>query len=258
MANLTEVRTALKAGDKQKAAQILKVVLKEKPSADAWVLAAKLSSNPDTAKQHLQRALSFDSKNATARDMLRDLGGEQKSYHANLMEEVKIGMEEFGQNSRLLSRLNPNQRVILVTGVFVLVFITSGILLANLARPAEVEQRELPPIPTVAVIATDSLLTSFSGSGLNIADIHQVDPLPDTSISEQVEMTVQDAAGSYPATVFMYTDIDGLVKDRLRLASLGASNRIVVNQTAVLVYPLEVDPVTADSLESVFNSVAGS
>ena len=190
--------------------------------------------------------------------MLRDLGGEQKSYHANLMEEVKIGMEEFGQNSRLLSRLNPNQRVILVTGVFVLVFITSGILLANLARPAEVEQRELPPIPTVAVIATNSLLTSFSGSGLNIADIHQVDPLPDTSISEQVEMTVQDAAGSYPATVFMYTDIDGLVKDRLRLASLGTSNRIVVNQTAVLVYPLEVDPATADSLESVFNSVAGS
>ncbi len=258
MANLTEVRTALKGGDKQKAAQILKVVLKEKPSADAWVLAAKLSSNPDTAKQHLQRALSFDSKHATAREMLRDLGGEQKSYHANLMEEIKIGMEDFGQNSRLLSRLNPSQRVALITGVFVLVLISSGLLLANLTRPAEVEKRELPPVPTVAVIATDSLLSSFTDSGLNIADVHKVDPLPDTPITEQVEMTIQDTAGSHPATVYLYADIDGLVNDRLRLTSLGTSNKIVVNQTAVLVYPLEVDSTTADSLESIFNSVAGS
>ena len=49
MANLTEVQMALKQGDKAKATQLLKVILQKNPSADAWVMAARMTSNPENA-----------------------------------------------------------------------------------------------------------------------------------------------------------------------------------------------------------------
>src|SRR4051812_44525924 len=106
MANLTEVQMALKQGDKAKATQLLKVILQKNPSADAWVMAARMTSNPENAKLHLQRALAFDSKHVKARDMLRDMGVQPMSASAaltgGLLPAFRSELEKFGANKPIL------------------------------------------------------------------------------------------------------------------------------------------------------------
>src|SRR5690349_6050771 len=108
MANLTEVQMALKQGDKAKAAQLLKTVLHNNPSADAWVMAARMTSSPDTAKQHLHRALAFNPKHVKARDMLRDLGGTPMSTSSaitnGLMPALQAELQKFGEHKPLLKK----------------------------------------------------------------------------------------------------------------------------------------------------------
>src|SRR5690348_5549009 len=115
MANLSEVQLALKEGDKAKANQLLKTILQKNPSADAWVMAARMTNNPENAKLHLQRALAFDSKHVKARDMLRDLGVQPMSSSAALTGGLLTGivseLEKFGANKPLLRNFSPKQRI---------------------------------------------------------------------------------------------------------------------------------------------------
>jgi hypothetical protein len=256
MANLAEVKTALKQGDRQKASQLLKSVLQDRPTADAWYMAAQMAGSKETAMKHLQRALTLDSRHTKSRDMLRELGGEQKGIHHNLLEEVQVGMGEFGQNSRFLSRLEPKQRAIIASALFGFIGIAIVTLLVNLVRqPPPTPTPEFIPAPTAVILASDVVRSHFTGSGLVIADIEVLAPPTDTPVSEQVVLTVQDTVGPHEVTIYMYPSIDGLVNDRLRLAEFDAANNIVVNQNAVLIYPTSVETAVASSLETVFNSV---
>lgn len=256
MANLSEVQSALKQGDRQKAAQILKTLLKERPTADAWVMAARMTNNPDTARQHLQRALTLEPKHVKARDMLRDLGGQQKSVSGNLMEEVVIGLEDFGKDTRILSKFAPKQRMLIAIGLFGTIFLAMIVLVINLLRPAETPAP--PPIGTPVpsfTIQGDALVNYLTTSGLSLESVQKVDPEPNLPITEQVALTVLDAAGSHNATVYLYADLDGLFNDRLRLAELTKNgSNVIIYQTAALVYPADLESSAATALETAFNS----
>jgi hypothetical protein len=165
-------------------------------------------------------------------------------------------MEKFGEKNRLLARFSPKQRAIMAASLFGFIAITMVTLLVSLVRPAEPEATpEFIPAPTTVVLASDLLRTHFTGSGLVIDNIETVPPPPDTSVSEQIVLTVEDTVGPHEVTIYMYPNIDGLVNDRLRLVELGAANKMVVYQTAVLVYPTDVESAVAGSLENVFNTI---
>lgn len=60
MTTLQEVKLALKSGDRQSAAALLRRVLETDPSADAWYLAARLSADREQMLKCLHRALELD------------------------------------------------------------------------------------------------------------------------------------------------------------------------------------------------------
>ncbi|RMG77837.1 MAG: hypothetical protein D6711_00665 [Chloroflexi bacterium] len=73
MTDLNSVRAAIRAGDKAKARQLLKPILKDTPTADAWTLAAMAVDDDQQAITCLKRALALDEWHTAANRMLSQL-----------------------------------------------------------------------------------------------------------------------------------------------------------------------------------------
>ncbi len=257
MANLTEVQTALKQGDKAKANQLLKTILQQHPSADAWVMAARMTSNPETAKLHLQRALAFDSKHVKARDMLRDLGGTPQSASAaltgGLLPVFRSELEKFGANKPILRDFSPNQRMITAISLYTVIIAVMLVMLTSILTPAA--PLELPDVTPVTVFQGDTLISQWTTEGLNITDLVNVAQAPDVLSKEQIEFSVTDDKGLHKVNVFLYKDVAGIVNDGHRLTGLTAAgkNKLDIIQTAVIIYPADMNEITISLLESALN-----
>jgi hypothetical protein len=257
MANLIEVQMAFKQGDKAKATQLLKTVLHEHPTADAWVMAARLTSNPETAKMHLQRALAYEPKHIKARDMLRDLGGvpmsTSEALTGGLLPVIRAELEKFGANRPILKNLSPSQRMMTAISLYAVVVTVMLVLISVLlAPPAEIS---LPPDTVFAVYQSDTLINQWATKGLNLSKVENVAQTPAALPKEALSFVVTDDAGSHQITVFLYDKIAGIVKDGHRLKALIADgkNKIDFIQTAVIIYPADMNQATVSLLESVFN-----
>lgn len=257
MANLTEVQMALKQGDKAKATQILKTVLHNNPSADAWVMAARMTSNPDTAKQHLQRALAFNPKHVKARDMLRDLGVTPMSTSgaiaSGLLPALQSELEKFGENKPLLKKFTPQQRMItalsLFSGILVLMIAMLSALLSE--PPAFV----LPEITPVTVYTSDTLTNDWAAAGLDISNIKHVAQTEHALSTDEITLIITDESGSHLITVFLYKDVAGTVNDGHRMTTLIADgkHKLVFQETAIILYPAVMNEATVDLLLSSLN-----
>ena len=257
MANLTEVQMALKQGDKAKATQLLKTVLQTNPSADAWVMAARMTGNPETAKLHLQRALSFDSKHIKARDMLRDMGIQPMSSSAALtggfVSSVRIELEKFGVNKPILKNFSPSQRMATAISLYVVVLTVMLVLVSMLlAPPTEIA---LPPDTTFSVFQSETLINQWTTEGLNLSKVTNIAQTPEALPKEAITFEITDDVGKHQVTVFLYEKIAGIVHDGHRLKTLIADgkNHIDYIQTAVIIYPVDMNKATVSLLESAFN-----
>lgn len=67
------VKQAIKAGDQARARKLLKPILQQAPSADAWTLAAMVTENDQQAVKCLKRALALDEWHSTANRMLYEI-----------------------------------------------------------------------------------------------------------------------------------------------------------------------------------------
>jgi len=257
MANMTEVQMAFKQGDRAKAAQLLKTVLHEHPTADAWVMAARMTSNPETAKMHLQRALAFDPKHIKARDMLRDLGGTPMSTSAaltgGLLPVIRAELEKFGANKPILKNLSPSQRMITAISLYtVVIALMLGAVSSLLTTP------ETPPPPAITVIPVyqgDMLVNQWTTEGLNISNVENVAQTAEALSKEMMSFMVTDDAGLHKVTVLLYNQIAGIVNDGSRLTSLVADgkNKLDILQTAAIIYPADMNEATVTLLVGAFN-----
>ncbi|MEO8392349.1 MAG: hypothetical protein ABI700_05085, partial [Chloroflexota bacterium] len=84
---LQPIRDAIKAGDKKTAQVLLKPVLKNQPSADAWVLAAQACATEEKAIYCLRHALELQPQHSAANRMLFKLEG-MKPQQAAMIEEM--------------------------------------------------------------------------------------------------------------------------------------------------------------------------
>ncbi|MBI1281177.1 MAG: hypothetical protein GC179_23830 [Anaerolineaceae bacterium] len=254
MANLTEVQMALKQGDKAKANQLLKSILQQNPSADAWVMAARMTSNPETAKLHLQRALAFDSKHVKARDMLRDLGGTQKSASAaltgGLLTTFRSELEKFGANKPVLRDLSPSLRMVTALSLYTLILALILVVVASLLSPTA--PLELPAFTPVTVYQGDTLISQWNTEGLNITNLVNVVQDPNVLSKEQINFTVTDDNGSHKVQIYLYDDVAGIVNDGVRMTALttDGTNKMDIVQTAVIIYPADMNELTVSLLES--------
>lgn len=127
MANLTEVALAIKNNDRRTAARMLTEIIQEKPSAEAYYLAALLSKDKDKARAHLKRALSYDSRHKKANQLWIELGGKPlrvKTGGLPVMDRVVGFFQDFGTNipgiGPFLNRMHPNVRGGLVAALFIM------------------------------------------------------------------------------------------------------------------------------------------
>jgi len=260
MTNLTEVQVALKQGDKAKANQLLKTILQKNPSADAWVMAARMTSNPENAKLHLQRALAFDSKHVKARDMLRDLGGTPRSGSAaltgGLLPALRSELEKFGANKPILRDFSPSQRMMTAISLYSIIIAVILMMVSSLLTPPPA--LELPATTPVTVYQSDTLISQWNTQGLNITKLVNVAQTPDVLSKEQIEFTIKDDTGSYKINVFLYKDVAGIVNDGHRLTGLteNGKNKLDIIQTAVIIYPADMNEITVSLLESALNPPA--
>ncbi len=83
---LQPIRDAINAGDKKTAQVLLKPVLKDQPSADAWVLAAQACATEEKAIYCLRHALEIQPQHSAANRMLFKLEGTKPQ--AAMVEEM--------------------------------------------------------------------------------------------------------------------------------------------------------------------------
>ncbi|MFW5709095.1 MAG: hypothetical protein ACOCX5_02625 [Chloroflexota bacterium] len=103
---LNQVKRAIRQGDKQQARVLLKPLLKENPSADAWTLAAMVTDTREQAIKCLKRALAIDEWHTDANRMLSQLeqikSADERGYAVDTgfkkeLEESQRSAREKGQ-----------------------------------------------------------------------------------------------------------------------------------------------------------------
>jgi len=101
---INRVKRAIKAGQKDKAKQLLKPILQNEPSADAWTLAAYLMDDAQQQKKCLHKALELDEWHSEANRMLYNLEGGNVQSASERGYEVDTGfqaeMDEIQQTAR--------------------------------------------------------------------------------------------------------------------------------------------------------------
>lgn len=71
------IKQALKVNDQKQARQLVRQALKQQPSADLWVMAARLTNNRDQSITCLRKALELDEWHAQANRMLHLIEGSE-------------------------------------------------------------------------------------------------------------------------------------------------------------------------------------
>lgn len=125
MSNLDAVRLAIQAGNKPKARQLLKPILKDEPSADAWTYAAMLVDDNKQAIGCLKRALAMDEWHTAANRMLSQL---QAVDTSTIQKEIPLQTRPEPTSELEESRRKIRARLILVVILVGLLIVTVLIL----------------------------------------------------------------------------------------------------------------------------------
>jgi hypothetical protein len=90
-AKLQKIRETLAAGDTDKARKMLRWVLKNEPSADAWVLAAELTEGTEQKIALVRQALAMNALHTAANRLLHQLEGSVPKTTATNEWQRKVG-----------------------------------------------------------------------------------------------------------------------------------------------------------------------
>lgn len=104
-ANLKPIHEALEAGDMHKARELLRPLLKDQPTADTWVLAARAASKREKSIECLRRALEIDPYHNEANRLLMKIEG------ATPLTEQQERQRRIEQGKQLAKTLPPLKKV---------------------------------------------------------------------------------------------------------------------------------------------------
>lgn len=136
---LADIQAIAEAGDQNRAQAMLKELLKQHPTADAWVLAAQWTQHPERKIQCLRQALRLDEWHTQANRLLHQLeGATPRSVPETKREwDNQIGVKDFKQIDRSKSRdpqgsYKERQRFwtqLIYTFLFIFMIFTSGAIM---------------------------------------------------------------------------------------------------------------------------------
>lgn len=267
MAHIAQVKQALKQGDKKQAMRLLKSILKENPTADAWYMAARLTDDRDKQRQYLKRALMLDSNHRKAKDLYRELGGQQIGSNRAILQMLYEEISRTGENSRLLGSMTPQQRFFIASGLSILMIVSMfGLLSAVFYQPSP---PEFGPEPSPHVmLSAQPLMDYFISSSLPVVDSyaieltdeekvieHAVDLPFDIRLDARYTLILTDTVTDYEVQVYVY---DSHLSARTHQGNLEETAReqsqlILSHNNVNIVYPAALDTTLVQNMEQIVN-----
>lgn len=254
MATLASVQLALKEGDKKQATQLLKLVLKEHPSPNAWYMAARLTDDKGLAIKYLKRALTMDPNHIKSRDMLHRLGGKHTGISGSVMDGIRSEVDQIRQGEHTLSRMTYRQKLMLAASVSLLLVVIVISVAVNLFGIRIGGGSSRPEGDTINVYA-DVMISHFDASDLDIIKFESVPPPENTAIREQFILTLADSAAWHEIKIYLYNEPTDLLDDQDFLAEQVIFDNGVVYRNAVMIYPPALETEVSKLLEDTFKSI---
>lgn len=261
---LRDVYASLNQGDYRLAASQLQAVLHSDPSADAWYLAAQLTVQKDRERaiRHLKRALLLNPKHGKSLTMLAQLGETPELTISEVAEEVVDAVNAQADQTPILRRLTPRQRLIalgaiLVAQVFTVIVIIPALIpnngpsyIPNAAPQQAVDNRAVTPT---------ALFNQFIGSDIQMFNIERIGNAL-TPGKDTLKFEVSGAGGKLqPVQLIVYESISDLVRDSATHRELEETSLIFARNNALLVYAKELhDLPMEDRLLLQFQLIAGA
>lgn len=251
MPTVLDVRSALAKGDKKEASRLLEAILRDEPTADAWYMAAQMTSNEDTAVKYLRRALMIDPDHRLSRDMMRRLGGTDKSASGIFVDEFGTWLRQQGDRSPILKYLSPSLRLV------ILVLLLVGLVGAVVAAFSYVQDNQPEPIPEIGptaapqqFVTSEMVLNTFRNNGINVYGVERIEDVRMTEGS-WTRFSVSGGGAVYTIELLVYDTLSDLFRDQERVSNTG-TNVYHLYGNALLGYPPSMDADFANMLKGVF------
>lgn len=270
---LADVKHALKQRDQKTAAKHLQEVLRTKPSAEAWYIAAKMTSDKDKAVKHLKRALVMDPNHGPTLSYMAELGVKPNQSGGNpiayITNEVQDELRATAGRLPVLRDMDERMGVLVLGSVLGILFLAFFVMLVSVLSGFGGNQLPPPPPtqPRVLLQTGNALDAHFTNSGLPIASINQEANPADSSATTRITINLSDgqpvADGATPETaytayIYFYNTIRGLINDEDLLATYDATHTRVFDSNALLLTPNDLPANIADQLRTAFESAPRS
>ncbi|MBC7812384.1 MAG: hypothetical protein H7175_14605 [Burkholderiales bacterium] len=258
MPTLLDVRSALKDGDKKAATYQLQSILRENPTAEAWLIAAKICNSRPQAIKYARRALMLDPQNHQAEYLLHMFGAPRRTFARQIVHESVDFIARQNDQSVVLKRLSAAQRALLFGGVIVLIVASCMLFSTTFSFSSSLTIADVVP-PTVVFnfISADEVMAVFEAENTNLFHLTRITE-PQASNRRVIRLSLNDLAYNRTrfAEIFVYDSISAMIDDQAYLSSYGDSAHMVALSNAVLVYPAELRPNIARQLVRRFESLA--
>ncbi len=261
--SLKDVYTSLDQGDYRLAASQLQTVLHADPSADAWFLAAELTLEKDRerAVRHLKRALLLNPKHGDTLTLLGQLGETPELTISEVADEVVDAVNAQADQTPVLRRLTPRQRLFAVGGTLIaLVFTMIVVIPALIPRsgPAFIPDAA-PQAEASRALTPNAIFNQFISSDIQMFDIERIGNSV-TPGKDSFKFSVSGAGGMLqPVQVILYASVSDLVRDSEAHRQLEETSLIFARGNALLIYAKELhDLPIEDRLMLQFQLIAGA
>lgn len=252
MASLVDVQLAIKQGDEREARTLLKDLLAQAPSADAWYMAAQMSTDPESIVRCLNRALLIDPNHTASQRKLDQMGKKRQAATRTIWQEIQDSVYEASDRVVVLRSL-PRflQMSVFLTVLFSAIVGLSALAMALLPGPLP-QVAEVQPTPVPAVVTSvDDFLRQMAVHGVTITYMEETQ----ANNKQVFRLMVTDSdQASHEVLVFVYDRIADLIDDAGRIQVFEQSSHVQATSNFVLIYPHAVSPLTASMIESSFTA----
>lgn len=257
--SLYDVQNAIEDGNRDEAVAMLSRILSEKPSADAWYLAAKVAKDKDEAIRHLNRALLYDPEHPRARGALERLGG-KVSATGGLGADLAQSVAQSTRGIPILRDLPPFAQLVVIALALFGVIVGGALAINALIEANTLELADEAPRgnQTVETFTFGDIISGLTRSGLQVADLgvsYDLEP-----ISAQVlQMQLRRTDGSpVPAYVLIYDHRLHAAQDSANRAQFSDQYGFYRNDNLYLLLPVNWNDANQQQVVRVFNTLNAS
>jgi len=252
---LGEINTAIRTNNRKKAAAMLQTLIQEKPSADAWYLAAKLTNDRHKKIQFLRTAIVLKPNHYKSLEYLRDLGEDTGSLSHVLLTNVIYTFQEQVNNSPLLRNLSSGTRMTIGVSLLVIVVFIVGFFISTLLslRGPSVSL-EGPTEPSMQYIMQDDVLNHFNNGNLDIMFMNQA---RDNNVGKDIiQLDIRDVGNrSREVTIFIYDSVTSILADQGALDMYEQSANIIAHANIVVMYPFDISEISVASISDILDTM---